>query len=494
MIFSPLRAGLTRILTASALMASLVVLSGCETSPATGESFFTGGLTKDKEAALGAQEHEKILQQFGGTYDNPELARYITSLGNLLVKTSETPNDKFTFTVLDSPVVNAFALPGGYVYLTRGLLALADDEAEVAGVTAHEIGHVTARHASQRYGRAVGTSILAAGVGILLGSEEAAAAANQVGAMALQSYSRDQEFQADLLGVRYLTRGGFEPEGMADFLTKLQADSRLSAKMAGNPGAADQFNIMQTHPRTADRIQRAIAQAGEVRVKDPIVGRDVYLSKIDGMTYGDGPSQGFTRGREFLHPELRFAFEVPLKYQIVNRPDRVIAQHPDRSIIVFRQGSKPANVSLREYMTKGFGAKLPLRNLEKIRINGMDAVTAQARVQNRQGEQDWRLTTIQYDGKTLYNFLFITRPEATGAQALGLKRTTYSFRKLSAEEAGQLRPKRLQIYTVRSGDTASKIAERFPFEDFKLERFATLNGLDPKKPLKAGQKVKIIVQ
>lgn len=494
MIFSRSRAGLARILTASAMLASMVVLSGCETSPATGESFFTGGLTKDKEASLGAQEHEKILQQFGGAYDDPELSRYITSLGNLLVKTSETPNDKFTFTLLDSPVVNAFALPGGYVYLTRGLLALADDEAEIAGVTAHEIGHVTARHASQRYGRATATSILATGVGILLGSQEAAAAANQVGAMALQSYSRDQEFQADLLGVRYLSRGGFEPEGMADFLTKLQSDSRLNAKIAGNPEAADEFNIMQTHPRTADRIQRAIAQAGEKPVKDPIVGRDVFLSKIDGMIYGDGPSQGFTRGREFLHPELRFAFEVPLKYRIINRPDKVIAQHPDSSVIVFQQGSKPANLSLSEYLRRGPGAKRSLQNIEQIEINGMDAVTAQTRVEGPQGEHDWRFTTIQYDEKTLYNFLFVTRPEATGAQALGLKRTTYSFRKLSAQEAGELKPKRLQIYTVKAGDTSTKIAERFPFEDFRLARFATLNGLDPKKPLKAGQKVKIIVQ
>lgn len=494
MNFSRPRAGMARILTASAMLASLVILSGCETSPATGESFFTGGLTKDKEAALGAQEHEKVLGQFGGAYDDPELAQYITSLGNLLVKTSETPNEKFTFTVLDSPVVNAFALPGGYVYLTRGLLALADDEAEIAGVTAHEIGHVTARHASQRYGRTVGASILATGVGILLGSQEAAAAANQVGAVALQSYSRDQEFQADLLGVRYLTRGGFEPKGMADFLTKLQADGRLNAAIAGNPEAADEFNIMQTHPRTADRIQRAIDQAGEKQVKDPIVGREIYLSKIDGMIYGDGPSQGFTQGRAFLHPELRLAFEVPLGYRISNRPDQVIAQHPDGSVIIFRGGTKPANMSLSEYLTSGIGGKLPIQNVEKIEINGMEAVTAQARVKGNKGEHDLRLTAVQYDADSVYHFLFITRPEATGAQALGLKRTTYSFRKLSAAEAAELKPKRLRVYKVRAGDTVSKIAERFPYEDFQVERFTTLNGLDPKQPLKVGQTVKIITQ
>ncbi len=494
MIFSRTRAAGTRVLTASALLLSLVVLSGCETSPATGESFFTGGLTKDKEAEIGAQQHERILKQFGGAYSDPELTSYISSLGNLLAKTSETPDDKFTFTVLDTPVVNAFALPGGYVYVTRGLLALADDEAEVAGVIAHEIGHVTARHASQRYGRATATSILAAGVGVLLGSQEAAAAANQVGALALQSYSRDQEFQADLLGVRYLSRGGFEPEGMADFLTKLQADSRLSATIAGNPEAADQFNIMQTHPRTADRIQRAIAQAGEKRVQDPIVGREIYLSKIDGLIYGDGPGQGYIQGREFLHPELRLAFEVPLKYRLTNTPNQVVAQHPDGSVILFKGGAKPAGVSLNEYLTRYLGKGLKLQKQEQIRINGMDAVTGQARVQGRNGEHDLRLTAMQYDADTVYHFVFITRVDATGAQALGLKRTTYSFRKLSAAEAAKLKPKRIRLHKVRAGDTAAKLAAGFPYEDFRLERFNTLNGLRAGEDLKVGQTVKLITQ
>ncbi|WP_282604977.1 M48 family metalloprotease [Pelagibius sp. Alg239-R121] len=482
-----------RILAASALLASMTFLGGCETSPATGESFFTGGLTKDKEASLGAQEHKKILQQFGGAYADPEISQYVTSLGNLLAKTSETPDQKFTFTVLDSPVVNAFALPGGYVYITRGLMALADDEAELAGVMAHEIGHVTARHASQRYGRATATSILAAGVGILLGSQEAASAAGQVGALALQSYSRDQEFQADLLGVRYLSRAGFEPEGMADFLTKLQADSRLNATIAGNPEAADSFDIMQTHPRTTDRIKRAIDQAGEKRVKDPVVGRQVYLSKIDGLLYGDDPKQGIIQGRKFLHPELRLAFEVPKGFRLVNTANAVGAQHKDGSVIIFDRASKKANGNLQAALTEVTG-KVRLENVERITINGMESLTGQARVNRKQGPRDVRLIAMGYDQNTVYRFLFSTPAKATGQQAEGLRRTTYSFRKLSAGEAGKIKPKRIRLHKVRAGDTAAKLAGRFPYEDYQLERFQALNGLGAKQKLKSGQTVKIITQ
>ncbi len=483
---------LRRLFAASALLASLTVLSGCETAPATGESFFTGGLTKDKEAALGAQQHEKIVKQFGGIYDDPEISRYITSLGNLLAKTSETPDQKFTFTVLDSPVVNAFALPGGYVYVTRGLLALADDEAEVAGVIAHEIGHVTGRHASQRYGRAQATQILATGVGILLGSQQAAQAAGQVGVLALQSYSRDQEFEADLLGVRYLSRAGFEPEGMADFLTKLQADSRLTATIAGNPEAADNFNIMQTHPRTADRIRRAIAQAGEKRVQNPIVGREIYLSKLEGMLYGDDPKEGIIQGRRFEHPVLRFAFEVPEGYRLINSSSRVGAQHGDGSVIVFDQfPKKTGNLDSAFELSSD---KIPLEGIERVRINGMEALTGTARVSGRQGARDLRLIVMRYDAQTIYRFLFLTPPKVTAGQAEGLRRTTYSFRKLSAAEAGRIKPKRIRLHKVRSGETASRLASRFPYDDFQLERFQTLNGLQAGQPLRAGQTVKIITQ
>ena len=290
---------------------ALPALSACETAPGTGRTIFTGGMGPETEARLGYQEHQKIVPQFGGAYADPAIDAYLTGIGDLLARTSEIPDQKFTFTVLDTPMVNAFALPGGYVYITRGLLALADNEAEVAGVLAHEIGHVTARHAAERYGQTMAANILGLGLGILLGSGPATDLYGAVAGVALRSYSREPEYESDLLGVRYMSRAGYDPGAMATFLTRLLAHGRLEAELRGQPGKADAFDIMQTHPRTAERIARAIAEAGTKTVAEPLIAREIYLGKIDGLLYGDDPEQGFVRGRRFLHPWLRFAFEVP---------------------------------------------------------------------------------------------------------------------------------------------------------------------------------------
>ncbi|HEY7688803.1 MAG TPA: M48 family metalloprotease, partial [Dongiaceae bacterium] len=218
-----------RSLSLALLALIAIVESGCSTNPATGESTFTGFLSEEGEQEIGRENHPKVLAEFGGAYQNQELQSYIASLGTLLARTSDRPNQKFTFTVLDSPIVNAFAVPGGYVYITRGLLALANNEAEVSGVLAHEIGHIAARHAAERYSTGTLLSLPAIAVGILTGSQELAGLANSAGAAYLQSYSRDQEYQADLLGVRYLSRANYDPLGMANFLRQLQADNRLDA-------------------------------------------------------------------------------------------------------------------------------------------------------------------------------------------------------------------------------------------------------------------------
>jgi predicted Zn-dependent protease len=469
------------------------LLGGCATAPATGRTFFTGGMSAEDEARLGSQEHTKIVPQFGGAYADPALSAYVTSIGNLLVKTSEIPNQKFTFTVLDSPIVNAFALPGGYVYVTRGLLALADTEAEVAGVLAHEIGHVTARHSAERYGQAMAANLAGIGLGVLLGNGAISDTFNAASAVALRSFSRDQEYEADVLGVRYLTRAGFDTKAMAGFLAKLEADSRLEATMAGDPGRADEFNIMQTHPRTADRIQRAIAEAGATSVKDPIVGRDVYLGKIDGMLYGDNPDQGLIRGRQFLHPKLRFAFTVPDGFRLFNSSQRVIARGPDGAGIVFDQAREAGNGSMTDYMTKVWAKGVALQGVEAITINGMAAATGRVSVQGRGGPRDLRLVAIRTDDKAVYRMLFVTPPKLTDALSRPLRETTYSFRKLSAAEAAAAKPWRIARHTVRTGETAASLAARMPFADFHLQRFLVLNGLSESSPLPAGRAVKLVV-
>ncbi len=217
-------------LTAAGILAT--ALSGCAQNPATGGTAFTGGLSQDQEIRMGRENHPKIIKEFGGEYGTPDLKRYVDGIGQLLANTAERRDLKFTFTVLNSDIINAFATPGGYVYITRGLMALADNEAQLAGVLAHEIGHITALHHARRHGQSLLANIGLAAVGILGG--QSAAQLGQIGAVSLlQGFSRENEYEADELGVRDLSRAGFDPTAMAGFLSKLRADSQLAAKRRG---------------------------------------------------------------------------------------------------------------------------------------------------------------------------------------------------------------------------------------------------------------------
>lgn len=482
----------------AALLAGVALLAGCTTNPATGERMLSLMSSQD-EQKIGAQEHPKLVQEFGGEYRNAELVRYIDSVGQLLARTSELPDQKFTFTVLDSEIVNAFALPGGYVHVSRGLLALANSEAEIAGVMAHEIGHVTARHSAQRYSQAMGANILSTILGIGLGG-----IGQQIGQAAsgyyLAGYSQDQEFQADSLGVRYLRRAGYDAQAMADFLASLRAQSQLEAEAAGlPPGTVDESDIMASHPRTLDRVQRAMAEAGGgPPAKDPMDGRDIYLRKIHGMIYGDSPEQGFVRGQRFLHPTLRFAFEVPPGFKLVNKTRAVQARGPNGSGIMFDMGRTPQGAndgSMTSYISNTWAKGAAIGQPEAITINGMDAATVQFRSGgNGGGARDIRLVAIRFEPNQVARMVFVTAPQQTASLSEALRTTTYSFKKLTAAEAAAIKPQRVAVIRAGAGDTVERLAARMAFPDRKVERFRVLNGLQPGEAVRAGQLVKIVVE
>lgn len=484
-----------RKLAFAAALALSALLSGCTINPATGEPSFTGFMSESDEAKIGRESHPEVLKEFGGAYENPGLQAYVASIGNLLASTSERSNLEFTFTVLNTPVVNAFAVPGGYVYVTRGLLALANDEAEVAGVMAHEIGHIAARHSAQRYSQQMLAQIGLMGLGIATGSGELVNLAGSGAMVYLQGYSREQEYQADELGVRYLSRANYDPQAMADFLSSLLADSKLEATIEGRPDAADQFNIMATHPRTVDRVQRAVAEAkAATPVANPITEREIYLDKIDGLLYGDDPGQGFIRGQRFAHPELLFEFTAPDGFNMINGADAVQASGPNGSGLVFDRAPSNPTDSLTDYIGYDWARKLRVFNLESLTINGMEAATATASVNTRQGPADLRLVAIRYDAGTVYRFLFLTPPSLTASLDPAFRKSASSFRKLSPAEAAELKPMRIRIITVKPGDSVASLAQRLPFPNYREERFRVLNGLAPGQGLVAGQRVKLIVE
>ncbi len=484
-----------RTLLAGSLLAALLPLAAACTSvnPATGQEEFTL-LSPADEARLGREEHAKIVTRFGGVYDDPEVGGYVAEVGGRIVANSELAGSSFTFTVLNTPVVNAFALPGGYVYLTRGLLALAGDEAQLAGVLAHEVGHVTARHTAQRMTRGtlvgLGAAVLGAAFGVPgeltnLGSE-----------LYLKSFSRDQEYEADLLGIRYLARAGYDPYAQSDFLQALADHDRLARRLAGEDGSGGRPpEFLSTHPRTAARVRRAIeAAAGSGVPPTAPRRRDAFLDRIDGLVYGDAPEQGFVRGRTFSHPGMGFTFTVPPGFRLINSEKAVYAKGPDRAVIVLDSKPTERPTDPLRYMVNGWARNVRLEGIERIDLNGMAAATATTRIVRPNQTVYVRLVAIEFSPRRLFRFQFVVPDRMTPQLEEELKRTTFSFRRLGPDEAARLKPLRLRVVTVRAGDTTASLAQRMAFEDFRIERFRTLNGLVPGEEPRPGTRVKIVVE
>ncbi|WP_417828551.1 M48 family metalloprotease [Thalassospira sp.] len=479
---------LAGVLTAIALS---TVVAGCSTNLATGEDSFTAFMSPEQEKQIGSQEHPKMVKEFGGEYTEKDLQAYVTEIGEKLVAVSETPNEKFTFTVLDSPVVNAFALPGGYVYITRGLAALATNEAELAGVIAHEIGHVVARHSAQRYSRGVLTQILAGGLAVAVGN----GAGDLIGAGAsayLKSFSREHEFEADMLGIRYITKAGYDPQAMATFLQKLRAHARLQATLAGRSADdVDQYDFMATHPRTLDRIEPARQSANVVAVANPERGAVRYMTAIDGILYGDGPDQGYVRGQEFVHVPLDFRFDVPDGFTITNQPTAVIAKDDHGAQIIFEGAPGAKDIRLDRYLQNGFSKQIAIRNIEMLDINGQEAATGSADISLQSGPARLRVVVIRH-GDSAYQFLFVTPLDQADSYNLPLRRTTYSFRRLTDREKQIYTPLRIKVRAVNPEYSLQTFINDMDVDRAPAEVFATINGIENGQLPAIGSLVKVV--
>ncbi len=484
-----------RALIAAALIAALAApLAGCTVNPATGEQSFTGTMGTAEEIRLGSEQHPKVIKTFNGIYGTPALGKYVDGVGQLLARTSERRGIKYHFTVLNSPAVNAFALPGGYIYITRGLLALAGNEAELAAVLAHELGHVNALHHAQRAGQNLLASVLVTGLGIA-GGRIAADTSAAVAQGLLRSFSREHEYESDDLGIRYMVRAGYDPLAMAAFLRKLRAESRLQARLRNeSPDKIDQFNYLATHPAPIERVRRAEATARGKRRRDAMLAEDIYLGKIDGILYGDDPRQGFVRGRVFSHPARRFRFEAPPGFRLFNSEKSVVALGPRGVRILFDQAHRRTGASMKHYLTRIWAPGAGLDQVATIDINGLEAATGTTRRNTSAGMRDIRLVAIRVDRKTIYRFLFLTPPAETRRWSAALRRTTYSFRLLSEAEARLLRPLRLRIHRAVRGDTVRSLAQRMAFDELRLERFEVLNGLARNAALAPGRPIKIVTE
>lgn len=473
-------------------VALAVLAGGCAINPATGSIDFMV-VSTDEEAEIGRKAHPQVLAEFGGVYYDPGFAAYVEEVGAKVAAVTELQDFEYRFTVLDSPTVNAFALPGGYIYVTRGLLALLDSEAELAGVLSHELAHVNARHGARRLSGMKAETRICATVGCdfelpVLGDTAAVGIR-----LAFGGFTQDQELEADRLGLRYLAAAGYDPRGMTGFLRKLMTQRDLAAKIAGlSTAQRDSHGYTSTHPLTRARIEKVKARIADAQAPSGYIGDQAYLSAIDGMLYGNRREYGFAIGRVYAHPIRRITFTVPEGYTLHTNSHRVTALGPGGAAILFEPSRLLVTGPLVDYLTGVWAAAVSLHDVHELTINGLDAATGWLRSQTTRGPVDYRLVAVRVGEGTVYRFLFLSPARLSARLSDGMRRTTYSFRTLTDAEAAKLHPRRLRIVTAGAVDTIETMVEMNRFPDHARERFLLLNDLGDPPAIWPGRLVKLV--
>ncbi len=442
------------------LLLALIIAAtaACATNPVTGKREISF-MSEAQEISMGRTLDAQVRQEMG-VYQDDELQRYVQELGMQLAARSQRPNLPWSFAVLDSPAVNAFALPGGFIYITRGILGYLDNEAQLVGVLGHEIGHVTARHSAQQYTRSMGASL-----GVLVGSIFVPEvrpftdfAESGLGVLFLK-FGRDDELQADALGAEYTAGGGWDPEQVPKFLTTLARIAEATDRN-GTP------NWLSTHPQPENRASRVIETVKKVMTASEAEGtwrldRDSYLAHIEGLVFGDNPEDGVVRGNVFLHPPLRFAVEFPDGWEVTNSEEQVVAQEPGNKVFIVLRTIEPGmgraldQVALQHM--RGSGYKMTDSTLTT--IDGLQAL-----VGTYQGNASGIGQVIARGahivmGRSTFFVGGIAAPDLYPRVVASFDRTIQSFRQMSQSEADAVQPNVIDFYTAREGDTWQSIAQ-----------------------------------
>ena len=482
----------------AALLAG-AALSIAPLSAQTAQTVPTTRNISQSDKASGAKANPELTAEFGGAISGPQ-ATYVAGIGKNIAIQSGLSNarDDFTITLLNSAVNNAFAIPGGYVYTTRQLVALMNNEAELAGVLGHEVAHVAARHSKKRQSAATRNSILGVLGTVLSGAILGNSALGQLGQKVFSQgsqlltlqFSRGQETQADNLGIQYLRSAGYDPRAMGTVLQSLANQNALDSRIMGR---AD--NRMpewaSTHPDPASRVRAALVRAGTVA--SGITNRDTFLTRIDGIMYGDDPKQGVVEGNRFTHPDFRLSFQAPNGFYVMNGT---------RSVSIGGQSGKgefstaPYNGNLESYVRSVFTslggqnqAQIPISQLERTTVNGIPAAYGIARVASGGSQVDVMVFAYEFSNSQAFHFVTLSPAGQSGTFDPMFR----SLRRISASEAAAIKPRQIDIVTARAGDTARSLAGRMAYSDYQLERFLVLNGLSANSTLSAGQKLKLVV-
>ncbi len=469
---------------------ALVSLAACSVNPLTGKEEFTGLMSPQQEQSIGAEQHTEIVKQYGGEYKNQAVQSYVNEIGQKLAAQSDRKDVQYHFTVLDSPVVNAFALPGGYVYVTRGTLAVANSEAELAAVLGHEIGHVAARHQAARYSQGVltqlGASVLSAAIGMPAASQAIGMGTN----LYMSSYSRDQESQADQLGVRYLSRTGYDTMAMSYFLKDMEQFLSVEASVQGKKQQSAGY--FSSHPDTGGRVVAARAEAQKYQQEKATENRNQYVSMIRGLMFGENPAQGFMRGNTFYHPDIGFAFSVPDGFNLDNKPERIAIEGREGTILVLDMTDGKGMSSADQYVSQVWLKGRAPEGVESMDVNGMHAATTSVPVTINNQPATVRLLAIEWGTREFVRMQMMLPAGVSSAAVDDLKRITYSFHQMTNAERKLAKPYQIDLVKASVGDSVQSLASRMNVEKLPVEQFAALNGMTPAEPIVAGRLYKII--
>jgi predicted Zn-dependent protease len=477
-------AGCKSIFAVAIVLVLVLIPLSCAINPVTGKNEFML-VSEQDEISLGKQADLEIGQAYG-FYENQALADYVNRIGQNISKNTQRPNNEYHFKVLDTPVVNAFAVPGGYVYVTRGILAYMNDEAELAGVIGHELGHENARHIAQQMSRQQ-VAQLGFGIGMIVSEDfrKYAGLAELGTSMLFLKFGRDDERQADDLGVEYGSKSGYDTYRMASFFETLQ---RLTPAGSGMP---DWFS---THPDPANRITAVNSKTAEWRGTldrtQYVVNRDQYLKAVNGINYGDDPLQGYVDGNVFYHPTMRFTFPVPGGWQVGNTPSQVqlVSENQDAAILFMQDKATSISNAADQFIEE---AKATVRSREKLTVNGFQAEKVVASLISGQDT----LRTMSYfiaKGGAVYTFHGMTRWNQYSQYSSAFSRTMGGFKNLDDPSKINVAPEKLIVKTVANAGSLRTILKQFGTADDELEHQAVLNGMQLTDNVSAGTLIKIV--
>jgi len=475
------------------LLFFIALLSGCAVNPVTGESDFVL-MSEDEEIAIGRQNHALAIKRYG-LYDDPELQQYVQKIGSQLAANSHRKNLIFRFTVLDTNEINAFALPGGYIYITRGLMAYLSNEAELAAVLGHEIGHVTARHSVRQQSAATATGLLAAVLASQAGFGGAGDLFNSIGTALVRGYGREHELESDRLGAEYIARTGYDPLAMLEVIRVLKNQEVYDKQLAKSEGREPRayHGVFATHPDNDKRLQEVVMRAQQLQKTSLNNNNRVdFLRNIEGLVFGDSEKQGIIRGNRFYHRELDISLKLPQNWRIENRPDRIVAIAPEnKGLLQITTTDINRRISPRKFLKKRLKLK-DLQQGEHFRHHQFEGYTAISSVRSPYGTRLMRFVVI-YKQDTAWIFQGTAKDKKHPYQFDDLiLATAKSFRRMTKKERVYAKPRRLHIITAKKNTRFAKLAKKSQLGANAEAQIRLLNKFYPDGEAPAGTPLKII--